>query len=116
MNEDRQDYVLGRNVTEQARARERRSTVVLSLRLSGDEFDALGDFADLEGRTVSHVARAAIQQWLAHPYRATHSASMSFPSGGMAYFGDVGLVTAGSGGVIHRRDSEAVDSPWVLSA
>jgi hypothetical protein len=116
MNEEREDYVLGRNVTEQARAKERRGTVVLSLRVSGHEFDALTDFADSEGRTVSQVARAAIQQWLAHPHRASHSASMSFPSGGMAYFGDVRLGTAGTGGATHRRDSEAVASHWVLSA
>ena len=115
MNEHRQDYVLGRNVTEQARARERRGTVVLSFRVSGNEFDALSELADSEGRNISHVARAALQQWLAHPHRAAHSASMSFPSGGMAFFGDVRLGTAGTGGAIHRSDSEAAESSWVLS-
>ena len=113
--EDRQGYVLGRNVTEQARAHERRGTVVLSVRLSGEEFDALANFAESQEWTVSQAARAAVQQWLARPQRATHSAFISFPSGSTAYFGDIVLGTAGAEEARTEPDLDTVAPDWVLS-
>ena len=50
---------LGRDVTEQARARENRGTVVISFRLKTSEFDDLCAAATLQDRTVSEVARMA---------------------------------------------------------
>ena len=81
------DYVLGRDVTEQAEARESRGTAVVSFRVSGDEFDALSELADSQGKTVSQVAREAFRQGLTSA-GPTRRAAMSFPNGVVAYFGD----------------------------
>lgn len=82
-----EEYVLGRNVTQQARARENRGTVVISFRISGEEFDALSDVADGRGKTVSQVAREAFRQGLTSR-GPTQWAAISFPGGNMVYFGN----------------------------
>ena len=46
---ERTDYVLGRDVTEQARSQESRATSIVSLPLSTEEMDALCAVADQEG-------------------------------------------------------------------
>ena len=57
---DEQEVVLGRNVTKQAKAKEGpKDTVVLSVRLSHDEFKMLEAIARSEGRTLSQLAREA---------------------------------------------------------
>ena len=58
---DEQEVVLGRNVTKLAKAKEGpKHTVVLSVRLSHDEFGTLEAIARSEGRTVSQLAREAL--------------------------------------------------------
>jgi hypothetical protein len=89
MTQDQQEYMLGRNVTERAQAKENRGTVVLSLRLSSVEFDMLTDRAESQRRTVSQVAREAIQGWLKHGNRETQWAALSFANGPMVYFGNM---------------------------
>ena len=89
MHDKRDDYILGRNVTEQAQSREKGETVVLSFRLSGEEFVTLSEFAESHGRTVSQVAREAIQQWLLDRGRDPRWAAMSFSGGTRVQFGDV---------------------------
>lgn len=93
----REDYVLGRNVTEQLRAREVRDTVVLSFRLSSVDFDALSDLAESQGKTVSQVGREAVQASLIPSANLTGiSAAIGLPHGAMAYFGDPWPCTYGS--------------------
>ena len=91
-----QEYRLGRKVTEQARAREDRGTVVVSFRVSAKEFDELSDLADSEGKTVSQVAREAFRHGLtfAGPSRW---AAISFINGSMVSFGDAYQCTFGTG-------------------
>ncbi len=91
-----QDYRLGRKVTEQARAREDRGTVVVSFRVSAKEFDALSDLADSEGKTVSQVAREAFRHGLTFA-GPTRWAAISFMNGSMVSFGDAYQSTFGSG-------------------
>lgn len=97
MNGKQSEFILGRNVTEKAKAQENRSSVVISLRVSGNEFDLLSDVAESEGRTVSQVARKAIQQWLTHRDRETQWVALSFISGTKVFFGDSSGTTYGSG-------------------
>ena len=66
-------YILGRNVTEQAEAREARGTVVISFRIDADEFDTLCDLAEESERTVSWVARKAFRIGLT-PFMPTNTA------------------------------------------
>ncbi len=61
---ERTDYVLGRDVTEQARSQESRTTGVVSLRLSAEEMDALCAVADKEGKYLSDVVRDAVRKHL----------------------------------------------------
>ncbi len=91
-----QDYRLGRKVTEQARAREDRGTVVVSFRVSAKEFDALSDLADSEGKTVSQVAREAFRHGLTFA-GPTRWAAISFINGSMVSFGDAYQCTYGTG-------------------
>ena len=67
------EYVLGRDVTEQAKAREKRGTVVISFRIGLDEFDRLSDLAESEDRTVSWIARRAFRTGM-WPYTSTDTA------------------------------------------
>lgn len=91
----KQDYVLGRDVTEQAQARESRGTVVISFRISADEFDALSDIAVGQGKTISQVAREAFRQGLTSN-GPIQWAAMSFPGGNMVYFGNAESSTFGA--------------------
>lgn len=116
MTQNQQEYVLGRNVTEQAQAQENRGTVVLSLRLSSAEFDMLNDLAEMQGRTVSQVAREAIQAWLKHGSRETQWAALSFFGGSTAYFGDMSSHTFRTGGPGVRIDKGNQGSEIVLVA
>ena len=59
---ERTDYVLGRDVTEQARSQESRTTGIVSLRLSAEEMDALCVVADREGKYLSDVVRDAVRR------------------------------------------------------
>lgn len=55
------EYILGRDVTEQAKAKEKRGTVVISFRINADEFDRVCDLALSKDRTASWVARRAFR-------------------------------------------------------
>ena len=61
---ERTDYVLGHDVTEQARSQESRLTGIVSLRLSAEEMDALCAVADREGKYLSEVVRDAVLKHL----------------------------------------------------
>ncbi len=61
MNENMgRQYKLGRDVTESAQAQKERSTIVLSVRLSGSELAHLEKLSRESGKTISQVARQAI--------------------------------------------------------
>ena len=91
-----EDYILGRDVTEQAQAQESRGTVVVSFRVSGHEFDALSDLAESQGKTVSQVAREAFRQGLTSA-GPTRRAAISFINGNKVYFGSADEGTFGTG-------------------
>ena len=59
--DERGDYVLGRNVTNQALGKERMTSVV-SIRLSSEEMDAVSAVAEREGKTFAQVVREAIKE------------------------------------------------------
>ena len=97
MNKGQEDYILGQNVTDLAQGKEGRRTVVLSLRLLGEEFDALSDLAEIQGRTISQVAREAIRMWLRSREHESYQASVSFANGTSVSFGDTSNVTHWTG-------------------
>lgn len=88
-----QEYELGKNVTDSAEGENRRGTVVLSLRMSGTEFDAISDSAERQGKTVSQVAREAIRSGLSIAGRDPYQASISFTNGAAIHYGDITMTT-----------------------
>ena len=91
----REDYILGRSVTKQARNRENRSTSVVSLRLSAAEMDVLFAMAEREGKTVSQVVRDAIRQMRFAKTTETHWAAVSYTDGRYFAFGTGRPLTIG---------------------
>ena len=90
MMDERDDYVLGRNVTKQALGEEE-LTSVISIRLSSEEMDAVNIVAEREGKTFTQVAREAIRQMnSAKRGEYAWSAMMSLPNGARFGFGDLG--------------------------
>ena len=97
MDRNDRDYILGENVTRQAHAQERRETVVVSFRVSAKDFDMLGRRADMEGKTVSQVAREALHIGLSSlANSAQSSASISLPNGSTFRWGDESIDTSGT--------------------
>ena len=86
--DERDDYVLGRNVTKQALGKERMTSVV-SIRLSSEEMDAVSSVAEREGKTFAQVVREAIKETASAKRREFGwSAAVSFRNGSGARFGD----------------------------
>ena len=88
--DERDDYIMGRDVTKQALGEEE-LTSVISIRLSSEEMDAINAVAEREGKTFPQVVREAIRQ-MNSAKRSEHawSAPMSLLSG--FGFGDLGAV------------------------
>lgn len=57
---ERADFELGRDVTAQAKTEGKRETVVLSIRVTGEELRRLETLARGSGKSVSQVAREAL--------------------------------------------------------
>lgn len=94
MNQNERDYVLGDNVTEQAKAQENRSTVVVSFRVSESDFDRLSSLAVSQGKTISQIAREALQKGIASTARTTRmGGAISFVGGNMVSFGSMTVGT-----------------------
>lgn len=64
MSDKQKDFVLGSDITPQAAARSRKETVVVSVRLPSDEFARVERTSRLQGRTVSQIAREAINAYV----------------------------------------------------
>lgn len=84
------EFVLGRNVTEQARGKEK-DTMVMSVRLAVNEFAKLSAVAEAEGKTVSQVAREGIRARIKGTL-VSQATRMSFSIGTL----DGGAVSLGS--------------------
>jgi predicted transcriptional regulator len=74
-----EEFVLGEDVTKLAAGKARKGTVVVSVRLSGDEFRELATLSQLQGRTPSQVARDALREYVLgqHQSQATITVSLS---------------------------------------
>lgn len=106
MNKNDRDYVLGVNVTEQAKAQESRGTVVVSFRVSDKDFKRLSTLADSEGKRVSQVAREALLLGLNTSVELPQSsASISLGDGAMVSWGNAYIGTSGAN----------VEDPAILS-
>ncbi len=101
--DDRDDYVLGPNVTKQALGKERMTSVV-SIRLSSEEMDAVTAVAEREGKTFAQVVREAIKESASAKRRDSGwSAAVSFLDGSGARFGDpVGAQSVGGYAMLAR--------------
>ncbi len=95
--DERDDYVLGRNVTKQALGQEG-LTSVISIRLSPEEMDAVNIVAEREGKTFTQVVREAIRQM--------NSARETGLSGVMPFFGGVSIRSVDPGTVQSIRNYE----------
>lgn len=91
--DERDDYVLGRNVTKQALGKEGLLTSVVSIRLSSEEMDAVNIVAEREGKTFTQVVREAIRQ-MNSAKRSEYAwiSPMSLSNGAWSEFGDPGAV------------------------
>lgn len=69
-----EQYILGRNVTEQASAKEDRGTTVISFRIKTDEFDVLTHLAQKLDRSISQVARSAFRYGMWAPFMSSNTA------------------------------------------
>jgi len=63
-----------------AKSKENRDSVVVSFRLSSADFDQLSAIADTQGKTISQIAREALQKGIA-PELNESWAKISFPDG-----------------------------------
>jgi len=80
-------YELGPNVTDAAKAVEDRKSVVLSFRMTDDEFEFLSRIADKEGKRVSQVARECLLRGL-HQGDNESWMSVGLVNGAKATFGN----------------------------
>ena len=64
MNDGRQDYVLGEDVTAMAAGSQKKGTVVLSVRLAAAELTRLEGMAQLANKTVAQIAREALGSYV----------------------------------------------------
>ncbi len=64
MNDENEEYVLGRDVTQAAEAKARRGTVVLSIRVSTAELASIEEVCLETGKNVSQVVRDAVRNCL----------------------------------------------------
>ncbi len=64
MREGQEDFVLGEDVTSLARSKIRKESVVLSVRLSAEEFAAVDALSRQTGRTPSQTVRNAIRDYV----------------------------------------------------
>ena len=101
MMDERDDYVLGRNVTKQALGEEE-LTSVISIRLSSEEMDAVNAVAEREGKTFTQVVREAIRQM--------NSAREPGLSGVMPFFSGVSIRFVDPGAVQSILDYETTVS------
>jgi hypothetical protein len=69
MRGEQEDFVLGEDVTSLARSKIRKESVVLSVRLSAEEFAAVDALSRETGRTPSQTVRNAIKDYV-HGSRA----------------------------------------------
>lgn len=97
---EREDYVLGREVTTRARSAEGRTTSIVSVRLSDEEMDALCAIAEREDKSLSQVVRDAIRRARSTKRTETGwSGALSLMNGASFTFGDRGApISAASGG------------------
>jgi hypothetical protein len=80
MNDD-EELVLGKDVTELFGSKEKRGTVVLSVRVSAEELEAIEAASDAEGKTVSQVVREAVRNCLQVSRRSEPTVTVSFWNG-----------------------------------
>lgn len=78
---ERRDFELGRDVTAHAKADGKRETVVLSVRVTGEELRRLEILARNSGRSVSQLVREALNAYTpaASGTQATSVLSIGFP-------------------------------------
>ncbi|MBI2322401.1 MAG: CopG family transcriptional regulator [Chloroflexi bacterium] len=64
MNTGHEDFVLGQEVTDAARAQARRGTAVVSVRLSTEELAQVEAISRATKRTISQVVRDAVMRYI----------------------------------------------------
>ena len=77
------EFILGDNVSQAARGKDRRDTTVISVRLSNDEVARLERLGLASGKTVSQIVRDAIS---AYEVRQ-HHVLVALPNGSVVAYG-----------------------------
>jgi len=81
MNDQREEYVLGEDVTSQAAAKARKGTMVLSVRLPIDEFAEIDAASREAGKIPSQIVRDAIREYLHHAKYSQPTITISLDGG-----------------------------------
>lgn len=88
MNSNEEKYELGEDVTQAAAAKERKGSVVLSVRLSSHELAKLEQVAQASGKTISQIVREAVTGFVPMGRTANYGVVIS-QHGNLVTFGDV---------------------------
>lgn len=89
MSAEREEFVLGADVTRAARSRRKAETVVLSLRLSLADLRRLEQVGAAQGKSVSQVAREAIKQYLQTVSEQGPTVVLALAGGGFVRWGSM---------------------------
>ena len=78
MVDENEEFVLGKDVTAQAKSKSRGDTVVIAARLSVEEFSQLEATCSATGKTMSQAVREAIGEWLRSSRRREPTVTVFF--------------------------------------
>lgn len=93
--DDRDDYVLGEDVTHLAAPKGKRDTAVISVRLATQELRELDALSKATGKTISQVVREALAAFRYVDARSNLTLTVSVQDGPTMMFGSPTQITYG---------------------
>ncbi len=105
MTRDSDDYKLGRDVTEVATSRSRKTTSVLSVRIGSDELAELERVSLITGKSISNLVREALSAYLLFSHHDQFKLTISMPNN---------TVSLGETGVIGKSTGAEIEYPRAM--
>ncbi len=87
---ENEEFILGEDVTGQAKSKSRGGTAVIAVRLSLEELAQVESISRETGRTVSHVVREAIRNWLRFEVSGQPTVTVTYEGGPTTTVGTLG--------------------------
>lgn len=81
---ENEEFTLGRNVTGQAKSNSRGGTAVVAVRLSLEEISQIESISRDTGKTISHIVRDAVRNWLRFEVSGQPTITLTWEGGGTA--------------------------------